>query len=89
MKKLHNPHPYNSSAPQVLFNFLLLASGVLCEELAHEAAFVSSLLWLKHKASSTPIGLWGRQVTEPLESFAEPLFDDNSFIILMHFNSLS
>lgn len=75
---------YNSSSPQVLFSFLLLASGLLlCEEEHEPPAFVSSLLQLKQTASNTPIGLCGTQGTEALE------FDDNSWIILTHFNNLS
>ena len=44
--KIPMPHDYKSSDPQVLFSFLLLASGLLLCEEEHEPppALVSSLL---------------------------------------------
>lgn len=74
-EKSHIPCPYSYNS-KVLFSFLLLASGVLCEEFAHEPTVTSSLLQLKHAASNTPIGLWGIDGADAVESLAESLINE-------------
>jgi len=70
-------------------DFILLEFGISSGEYGDNPTANSSLVEIKHAASSTPIGLWGTNGAKLLPTLVEAWIKGKSLISSRHFRILS